>query len=381
MKSNRSCRAISFLFLISVFLLVFSVASTQEQRNYSSDASFILESSADQDIDMYYFYIQGCPICIEKQTIVENFNLTHEDTTLTKVAINSGYPEQDEFAQTFFADYLDNPIQIPNPSVVFAYDDCRYLILKDDIDETVLLEVYENIKENPTLCNGWVKYGDFNLWIAFVTGLVSGLSPCVVLMTGVLGTSIFASRERKTFLLSAFGFVFGVISAYFFIGLAFTFLFEFASVFLTSMALRLIVGVPLIILGLWYIIDAWNEDSRLFKTPDAVKKFLKSMAGKASVISTFLLGLAFTLIKSPCVAGIMLSLLFNINQYATDSMSMITTIIIFGLGILLPIIIIMGLLRVGISNEKINENREKYKPYIRIISGLLIIALTIWSLL
>ena len=163
--------------------------------------------------------------------------------------------------------------------------------------------------------------------------------------------------------------------------MAFTFLLDFASVFLTSMALRLIVGVPLIILGLWYIIDAWNEDSRLFKTPDAVKKFLKSMAGKASVISTFLLGLAFTLIKSPCVAGIMLSLLFNINQYATDSMSMITTIIIFGLGILLPIIIIMGLLRVGISNEKINENREKYKPYIRIISGLLIIALTIWSLL
>lgn len=369
-----------YFFFVPLFLgLILGPFSSDVNLENNNSAHF-LESSSDFDMELYYFYIQGCPICIEKETIVDSFNNTHDNINYTKVAINSGYPEQDAFAQGFFSDYLDNPTQIPNPSAVFALDSCRILILKDDITPTVLEDIYQSLMDDPEYCDGWMEYGTFNLWIAFVTGLVSGLSPCVVLMTGVLGTSIFASKDKKTFLLSAVGFILGVMFAYFFIGIAFTYLFEFASTVLTSLTLRLAVGIPLILLGLWYVIDAWNENSRLFKTPERVKIFLKSMAGKGSVVSTFLLGLAFTLIKSPCVAGIMLSLLFNINQYSTGAGSMIISIIIFALGILLPILIVFAFLRVGISSEKINENRQKYRPYIRLVSGLLIIGLTIWSL-
>ena len=47
---------------------------------------------------------------------------------------------------------------------------------------------------------------------------------------------------------------------------------------------------------------------------------------------------------------------------------------------LLPIIILMLLIAFGVKTQKIDLLRVKYCPYLRIIAGLAIIALTIYSL-
>ncbi len=176
------------------------------------------------------------------------------------------------------------------------------------------------------------------------------------------------------------GFIVGVLAAYLGIGLLFTYLYDFASAFFNSIFLKLIIGIPLILLGAWMCLDAFNEKSKLFKTPDKMKKIFKNLAEKGTIISTLLLGLAFTLIKSPCIASIMLSLLLKINTLGSNIGLIISNIMLFCIGVILPIVLIFGLMKWGISSEKVNEKRIKFRPYLRLLTGILIIFITLWSI-
>lgn len=336
----------------------------------------------DPQLVVYFFYNIGCPLCIEKQIIMLNFNDTHPSIEYIEKRVYCGFLDEEAFSEAFFSDYPDNIIGVPNPSVVFTIEgsSCRYLLLEDYITPEILETVYLQLLSSPNSCQGWITYGEFNPWIAFVTGLISGISPCIILMTGVLGSSFFSTISNKKFILGMIGFIAGVLLAYLGIGILFTTVYDFASVFFSSILLKLIVGIPLILLGAWMCLDAFNENSRLFKTPDKMKKMFKDLAEKGTVVSTLLLGLAFTLVKSPCIASIMLSLLLKVTTLGSNFGLIISSVLLFCIGVILPIIIIFGLMKWGISSEKINEKRMRFRPYLRLITGILIITITLWSL-
>ncbi|MHA1847413.1 MAG: hypothetical protein ACTSYS_10000 [Promethearchaeota archaeon] len=158
---------------------------------------------------------------------------------------------------------------------------------------------------------------------------------------------------------------------------------------MNSLVLRLIIGIPLMILGTWYIIDFKNKESRLFKTPEKVKYLFKRMMANVdvsmlvSLLSTFILGFSFTIIKSPCVSGILLSIMFKITLQnpgiALDlfNILLIKTMIAFSVGIITPIAILFILLGIGISSKKVEKSREKIRPYLRLISGIVILITTL----
>jgi cytochrome c biogenesis protein CcdA len=274
--------------------------------------------------------------------------------------------------------FLNNSEDVYWPTVVFERGLCKFLINGQSITAKVLEEVYTQIIENPSSCQEWTYYQEFKYWVAFVTGLLSGLSPCIILITGVFGTSLAANRSKKYFLSSMAGFSIGVLLMYFIIGFTFTFFIDGALTLFSGIAMKLILGIPLILLGLWQCVDAWNKDSRLFKTPDKLKMFFKNLSENESGISSFLLGSSFTVLKAPCVAGIMLSLAFSINQTGTFSTGKVVIALgLFSIGVLIPILTVFAILRIGISNQKINEFRIKARPFLRLISGLVIIITTI----
>ncbi|MBD3353262.1 MAG: hypothetical protein GF364_17410 [Candidatus Lokiarchaeota archaeon] len=390
MKTQTKNYLVFFFLLISFNFLAFHIHHANHNTADSFNAKesiklfqspLVANEPSEDSINVYYFYNNGCDICINKRMIVRQFNQTHDDLNYYEKEIYCGNAEDESFAENFFSTYPKDIVGIPNPVVVFTIgSDCFYIISSsNDITMEVLENVYSQLIENPQNCVGWVEYGEFNLLLAFVTGILSGLSPCVILMTGVLGASYFSTQSKKSFFLGMIGFIIGILTAYFCIGLAFTYLIDFANAFFGSILIKLVIGIPLIILGVWYIADAWNESSKLFKTPYKVKQILKKMTNQNSIISTFLLGLAFTLIKSPCVAAILLSLLFNINSYASTMGNVILNLSMFAIGVILPILLIFMFIRLGINSEKVNNKRKEYRPYLRMISGILIIALTIWS--
>lgn len=373
---------IYWILFISIVFTINGIASSTRNFVNNNRISLPGASAEEGQIVVYFFYNTGCPICIDKQIIMLDFNETHPSIEYIEKRVYCGYIDEDSFSEAFFSDYPHNLIGIPNPSVVFTIEgsSCRYLLLKDYITPEILEIIYSELDSNPNSCQGWITYGEFNPWIAFLTGLFSGISPCIILMTGVLGTSFFSTMDNKKFILGMIGFIVGVLAAYLGIGLLFTYLYDFASALFNSIFLKLIIGIPLILLGAWMCLDAFNENSKLFKTPDKMKKIFKSLAEKGTIISTLLLGLAFTLIKSPCIASIMLSLLLKINTLGSNIGLIISNIMLFCIGVILPIVLIFGLMKWGISSEKVNEKRLKIRPYLRLLTGILIIFITLWSL-
>jgi len=354
------------IFSIFIWLRSFPFDNSQGITVVPQSSIFIQENAT-----LHFIYHPGCSICVEAHEQVVEFLANHPEILYVPYDV-SNTTEEVAAKQFLNTEYLSWP------SVVIEIDPCKYFINGQFITSDNLESIYSHLINNPQSCEEWTYYREYKMWIPIVTGLLSGLSPCIILITGVFGTSIVANQSKKYFLFGLVGFSLGVLLMYFIIGFVFIYFMDFASIILSGLALKLILGIPLILLGLWQCIDAWNENSRLFRTPDKLKKFFKELTEENSLVSSFLLGSAFTLLKSPCIAGILLSLLFSINQVGLFSVGkVVTALLLFSLGVLIPIITVFGILRIGISNDKINALRVKTRPYLRLLSGLVIIATTI----
>jgi cytochrome c-type biogenesis protein len=388
---RRFC-VISFSFLVFLLLFTSTYNSVSDSENSNTDnelpwidriGSILNKDKIDanrkqgsESIELYFFYNPGCGECIVANNTINGFLALYPDINYISVKIYMGNATADQLGRDFFS--LDI---VPYPTAVFVTETCHYVLQDNLITVSNLESVYNQLLANPENCQGWVYFGEFNAWVAFLSGLLSGLSPCVILITGFFGTSLFTTQNKKMFVLSMVLFILGVLSAYFLLGIVFTYFVQFAVSFFSSIFIKLVIGIPLLVLGTWYIIDSFNENSKLFNTPDKLKKFFSKLSLERSTFASFVLGFIFTILKSPCVAGVMLSLLFSMMSSGLNVVFAIPVLLIFAIGVALPILIVFLALRLGVQNEKINQKRLKYRPYLRIASGIIIIITTLVSIL
>ncbi|MHA1272695.1 MAG: cytochrome c biogenesis CcdA family protein [Promethearchaeota archaeon] len=215
---------------------------------------------------------------------------------------------------------------------------------------------------------------EVNLFIAFFTGLIIGGTPCILLMLSVFGSSMILIEDNTKFLKIMFGLLSGLIVAYVFISIIFLYFFWlFGSLYL----FKFVFAAILIFIGIWQIIECKKEESIIFGTPKKIKLTLKNFVEKNSGLYSFLVGVIFVFIKTPCFGGVYLALLYNIYKNPIFYIY----IAFYLIGMLIPVIIIFLLLRLGLESEKINEFRLKNRTLLRIISGAVLIFLAIYLLI
>ena len=129
----------------------------------------------------------------------------------------------------------------------------------------------------------------------------------------------------------------------------------------------------LIVIGIWQIIESRKEKSRIFGTPEKIKTVLKDFIEKQTGFYAFLVGIIFVLIKIPCFGSIYISLLTSLF---TNPL-LFFFIVVYLTGLVIPIIIILILIRLGLESSKVNEWRLKYRTYLRILNGAILIFLSI----
>ncbi|MHA1719316.1 MAG: cytochrome c biogenesis CcdA family protein [Promethearchaeota archaeon] len=368
MKITRNINQISLLltiFAILGFSLVFSLSTVNAQTS---------QINIDDQISLEYYSLKGCSICLEKEQYIDELKINHPTINLTKYII---------VVEENFSEYLDYTDSLglgkPTPPLaIFRKGDCVYGLVGEDITLNSLEQWYETFEKLEGVCPDW-QGKDITPWFAFVSGLITGLSPCVILVTAVISSALIVQEGKKTKLLPLFtGFTLGVLLMYFLLGMVVVFTFGFLGSTFFGTTIRIIFAVIMILLGLWYIIDAYNEKSKLFSTPEPIKKFVRNMADKGTFLYSFILGFVFSFLKIPCVGGIMISLIYGISN---NPALYVPSLILFYTGLLIPLVILMVILGIGVQTEKINQMRMKYRPALRIVSGLLIIGLTIYSLL
>jgi len=215
---------------------------------------------------------------------------------------------------------------------------------------------------------------EINLIVSFVSGVSIGISPCILLISSVFGSSLVLSEKKEKFFFISFGLLSGIVLAYIIMTTAFLFFFQFFEVITYF---KYVFAGIIIFIGAWQIIDSKKEQSIIFGTPTKIKNVLKEFFERNSVLYSFLVGIFFILIKIPCMGTVYLSLIYN---FYSNSL-LIFYIIAYLVGMLTPTIIILLLIRLNVESSKVDDFRLKYRPYLRMFNGGLLIFLALYLLI
>jgi cytochrome c-type biogenesis protein len=212
--------------------------------------------------------------------------------------------------------------------------------------------------------------------IAFVAGLASFLSPCVlplvpIYLTQLVGQSIYQASDNRqqaslrmvTFLHAA-TFVLGFTLAFVALGAVASSLGSFLQAH--QILIRQIAGIMLVILGLYLI--------GILKLPFLYQqKRFEFHPERPSYPASLLIGITFAIAWSPCIGPILGSILALAASTATLQKG-VMLLLLYSLGLGIPFLLL------GLGLNQVSSILKKLKPYlgkIEIATGVLMIVVGI----
>ena len=309
-----------------------------------------------------FYGIYGCPTCHEKYAIVNNFVAQHPEINFTSFWIGINLTSPEYYAALAALNETSPP---PPPALVLNRSNEISIYYSTDITTQNLEYWLTGIPPTET---------EFTIWIAFVTGLITGLSACMLLLLSVLGTSLTMVESRSKYLIISIGLIVGIIVAYLVISILFLLVINALEI---VMYLKYIFGGILLFLGIWQILEFKREKSVIFGTSTKVKSIWKDFIERKSGLYALLVGLTFAFVKIPCFGAPYLQLLF----VSLDDPVLGLLIFSYLLGLLIPICGVLVALRIGFQSERLNQFRLNSRPYLRLLSGCLLITLTLYLFL
>lgn len=217
----------------------------------------------------------------------------------------------------------------------------------------------------------------------FAAGLLAGFNPCILAILAFLASSMLASTgHRRDILAMVVAFSLGMFVVYIIFGVG---LFSILQGKSTAAMFRLVLAAILLVLGLMQLEDARRLQSggtSLFRA-DWTKKYVHGVIASRKLSSYFLLGALFSLVRAPCVGGMYVAIIGIISSQGYASSGLIY-LLIYNLGIALPVLILGGIIALGMSPEQVDQFRQKHRVAIRLITGLtllILVPLIYWQMI
>ncbi|WP_096201467.1 cytochrome c biogenesis CcdA family protein [Bacillus sp. FJAT-45350] len=214
---------------------------------------------------------------------------------------------------------------------------------------------------------------ELSIWLAFLAGIVSFLSPCIfplvpVYLAQLTGTNISDNQihaDRKLILTRSIGFIIGFTTIFLLLGASSSFI---GQIFWENRKLfEQIGGIIIVVLGLQMYgiisIRMLISEKRLKDNPK------KSSSFASSVLIGFLFGTGW----SPCIGLVLSSILILASQAETMFYGMFM-LFVYSMGLGIPFLIVAL-----IYSRSLNKMRKlnKILPKIQKISGVIMIILGI----
>jgi cytochrome c biogenesis protein CcdA len=208
----------------------------------------------------------------------------------------------------------------------------------------------------------------------FVAGLLAGLNPCLLAMLAFLASTMLASTGRRRDILTMVVFFsLGTFVVYIIFGVG---LFSALQEKSTAAMFRLVLAAVLLVLGLMQLEDArrlQTGGTSLFRT-DWTKKYVLGAIASRRLSSYFLVGALSSLVRAPCVGGIYIAIIGMISSQGSASSGLLY-LMIYNVGIALPVLLLGGIIALGMSPEQVDHFRQKHRVAIRLITGITLFAL------
>jgi len=205
-----------------------------------------------------------------------------------------------------------------------------------------------------------------------VTALVDSINPCAIgVLILLISTLLALSHDKKKMLITGFIYVLAVFVTYFIAGLGLLTVIHKLQI---GEMVGVMVGFLVIFLGFVEIKDFfWYGKGFSLTIPSSQISRIKKHAQKATVAGAIVLGILVSAVELPCTGGPYLA----ITTILAENMDIKTILYlaIYNLIFVLPLIVIVILAYFGTTALDIKNWKEKYKKWMRLFTGLLMIAL------
>jgi cytochrome c biogenesis protein CcdA len=208
--------------------------------------------------------------------------------------------------------------------------------------------------------------------MVIVPALVDSLNPCALSVLIFLLVSIVAAANRRRILLIGGSYIAAVFLFHLFMGIG---IFSVVTLSGYSKIFSILGAAIAVILGAITLADVIrNTESFTLSVPESGKGILSHYVRIASLPAAFILGILAGLLGFSCTGGIYISILALMGQSLTLSTGL-PWLLLYNIVFVLPLVLVTLLVAYGISPEQAGKWRTGNKRALRLVIGLIMIAL------
>jgi cytochrome c biogenesis protein CcdA len=217
-----------------------------------------------------------------------------------------------------------------------------------------------------------------SLSMVVFAALVDSTNPCGLSVLVFLLITMAAAGNRKRILLVGGVYIAAMFLFHLLVGIG---LFSVLAVSGLNKPFSIIGGAVALILGIVTLTDVIrNKETFLLSISESRKGMLGTYARKATVPAAFVLGILAGILGFSCTGGIYISILGLMGRDMTV-MTGLPCLILYNLIFVLPLVLVTLLVAYGLSPKRAERWRTENKRIIRVIIGIILVALGLVILL
>ena len=322
-----------------------------------------------------YFYSDSCSHCENVKPVIANISSRYPDLNLTRLEISQNASNRQQFND------MSSRYGITNPGTPTIFIGNTVLIgegeIKNQFEAAILSEkqrIASGIPLNltPANHNGQPVTPALNPFVVVFAALVDSTNPCGLSVLVFLLIPMAAAGNRRRILLAGGVYIAAMFLFHLFVGIG---LFSAFSISGLAKPFSIIGGAVALILGIVTLVDVLrNKESYLLSIPQSGKGMLGTYIRKATLPAAFFLGILAGILGFSCTGGIYISILGLLGRDMTV-MAGLPWLILYNIIFVMPLVLITLLVAYGISPERADRWRTENKRAIRVIIGIILVAL------
>lgn len=329
-------------------------------------------------IRVLFFYGDGCEHCENVRPVLASLTTKYPELQVEALEIWHNQTNQQKFVEMTRQHGLENagiPLVVIGDSVlsgdrtIIAGLEDRILLEKERI---ALCNTTPEETARPTTCSEDVPV--LTPQVVIVPALIDSLNPCALSVLIFLLISIAAAANRRRILFIGGSYIAAVFLFHLLMGIG---IFSFVAVTGLSKAFSLIGAAVAVILGLITLSDVIRNRETFFLSVSASGKGLMARYIRlASIPAAFALGVLAGLLGFSCTGGIYIGILALMSRSMTFAAGL-PYLLLYNIIFILPLVLVTLLAAYGMPPEKADSWRTEHKRALRLVIGLVLVALGI----
>ncbi len=217
-------------------------------------------------------------------------------------------------------------------------------------------------------------------WFVLVgAGLIDSINPCAIgVLVFLLAYLVESNKTSLQILKHGLVYLLAVFLTYLLAGVFLLPIIQSLGNF--SVNAYIAIAIIVAVFGIIEIREFFKPgDSSILEIPSRYSQKIKLRKDKMlnNYGFTFLMGAFVAIVELPCTGAVYLAILTLMSQSGLV-VSNIVMLIAYNLLFILPLVIILIVFYKGVSSERITTVVNKYKPYMRLATGILLLLLALW---